>query len=142
MWWSLQMRATESFPIPNRLASVRVVQCVEVSSGVSSRVTRTTSATVPSGNHALRPRPLAITPTPATPCSAKRFRHRRTASGSTPDRRAISSFAIPSAAHSSAWAWVTWRWGNELDRAMRSSADRCSSDRGKGAATTVGMLPP
>ncbi len=96
------IRATDSLPIPKRLATVRVVQCVDVSSGVSFSVTRTTSATVPAGSQALRPRPLAITPTPAIPASAKRFRHRRTASGSTPDRRAISSLARPSAAHRSA----------------------------------------
>jgi len=53
-------------------------QCVDVSSGVSSSVTRTTSATVPSGNHDLRPRPLAITPTPSTPVAANRALHART----------------------------------------------------------------
>ena len=34
-------------------------------------VRRTTSAIVPSGNHDLRPRPLAILPTPATPWASK-----------------------------------------------------------------------
>src|SRR5450759_736370 len=56
-----------SFPIPKRLANDRVVQCVEVSSGASWQVTRTISATVPSARAGLRPRPLAITPTPSAP---------------------------------------------------------------------------
>jgi hypothetical protein len=59
------------------------------------------------GSHVLRPRPFAIVPTPATPRSANRFRHRRTASESTPERRAISSFATHSAAHNNARAWTT-----------------------------------
>ncbi len=45
---------------------------------------RNTSSTVPGGNQDLRPRPSAITPTPAVPLSAKRFRQRRTVSESTP----------------------------------------------------------
>ena len=55
-----------SLPIPNRLAKVRVLQCVEPSSGSSSKVARTTSATVPSSSQDLRPLPGAIFPTPAT----------------------------------------------------------------------------
>ena len=122
------IRATVSLPIPNRLANDRVVQCVEVSSGVSSSVTRTTSATVPSGNHDRRPRPLAITPTPATPSSLNRLRHRRTASESTPQRRAISSLATPSAAHNSALAWTTPRCGSDVERAIFSNEPRSSLD--------------
>ena len=136
-----QIRATESLPIPTRSAIVRVVQCVEVSSGVSSIVSRTTSATVPSGNHDLRPRPLAIQPTPFTPRSAKRARHRRTVSASTPLRRAISSLATPSAAHNNARDWTTVRCGNDDDRDISTSTSRCSSDTVKGAAVTTGILP-
>ena len=50
---------------------------------LGAKVTQTISATVPSVSGDLRPRPLAIFPTPSTPCSAKRVRHRRTASGLT-----------------------------------------------------------
>jgi hypothetical protein len=60
--------------------------------------------TVAAGNDGLRPRPFAITPTPALPRSTNRRHHRRTASASTPQRRAISSFASPSAAHNNARA--------------------------------------
>lgn len=81
--WSAHTLAIVSLPSPNRLASNRVVQCVPPSLGFSWQVTRTISATVPSVSGDLRPRPLAIFPTPATPCSAKRARHRRTASGVT-----------------------------------------------------------
>jgi hypothetical protein len=102
--WSDQILATESFPIPTRAAIVRVVQCVEPSAGRSCRVSLSTSATVPSGREGFRPRPLAITPTPAVPFSVNRLRQRRTASESTPQRRAISSFATPSAAISKALA--------------------------------------
>jgi hypothetical protein len=59
-------------------------------------VSRSTSATVPGGRLGLRPRPFAIRPTPAIPCSANRERQRRTVSESTPQRRAISSLATPS----------------------------------------------
>jgi hypothetical protein len=88
--WSRQIRATLSLPIPNRCASVLVVQCVEVSGGASSRVTRSTSATVPSGSHDLRPRPSAILPKLSRPFSAKRARHFRMELALTPTRRAIS----------------------------------------------------
>ena len=115
---SCQMRATVSLPIPNRLASILVVQCVEPSSGRSWHVTLTTSATVPSVRTGFRPRPFAITPTPSTPFSTKRFRQRRTASGSTPQRRAISSLATPSAASISPRAWFTLRCGSVLERAI------------------------
>ena len=81
--WSAQTLAMASLPSPNRLASNLVVQCVPPSVGLSWQVTRTISATVPSVSGDLRPRPLAIFPTPSTPCSAKRVRHRRTASGVT-----------------------------------------------------------
>ena len=70
--WSDQMRATASLPIPNLRARERVVQCVEPSAGFSWQVTRTTSATVPSARAGLRPRPLAIVPTPAVPWAANR----------------------------------------------------------------------
>jgi hypothetical protein len=88
--WSAQTRAMASLPIPKRLANERVVQCVEVSSGLSWQGTPTISATVPSGSPGLRTLPFAITPTPSAPFSAKRARHRRTASESTSQRRAIS----------------------------------------------------
>ena len=125
----------------NRLANDRVVQCVEVSSGVSSSVTRTTSATVPSGNHDRRPRPLAITPTPATPSSLNRLRHRRTASESTPQRRAISSLATPSAAHNSALAWTTPRCGSDVERAIFSNEPRCSLDTDNEGALFMTRTP-
>jgi hypothetical protein len=54
---------------------------------------------------AVRPgRGALCPPTPAAPFSANRCRHRRTVSESTPLRRAISSLATPSAAHSNARA--------------------------------------
>jgi len=102
-------RATESFEIPTLRASDRVVQCVEVSSGFSFTVTRTTSATFPSASHGLRPRPSAITPTPPTPSRAKAARHERTVFALTPTRRPISSLGRPSAAPSSPLAWRTAR---------------------------------
>ena len=103
---------------------------------------RTTSATVPSGSHDVRPRPLAMVPTPATPWSSKRRRQRRTVSASTSQRRAISSFATPSAAHSNAFAWRTVRWGNDIERAMRSSSARSPRDTNNASAVITGMLPP
>ena len=105
--WSAQICATVSFPTPTRAARDRVLHCVEPSAGNSLWVKRSTSSTVPGGNDGLRPRPFAITPTPSTPVTANRFRHRRTASESTPERRAISSFATPSAAHNNAWVGTT-----------------------------------
>ena len=99
--WSRQMFATAPWLIPIRLARVLVDQCVEPSAGFSVKVTRTTSATIPSGSHGLRPRPSATTPTPATPRCANDARHARTVFALTPRRRPISSFATPSAASSS-----------------------------------------
>jgi hypothetical protein len=109
---------------------------------VSSNVTRTTSATVPSTSHALRPRTLPITPTPSTPStprSTKRTRHARTVSAETRQRRAISKFATPSAANNKPWACTTARCGNDVDRAIRTSVTRCSSDTTNGAATNTGI---
>src|ERR1035437_1795832 len=114
-----------SFPIPKRLANERVVQCVEVSSGDSWQVTRTISATVPSGRAGLRPRPFAITPTPSAPLSANRARHRRTESESTSHRRAISWLAKPWAAHNKAFACTTVRCGNVVDAAIFCNWARC-----------------
>ena len=71
-------------------AKVRVVQCVEVSSGLSCIVTRTISATVPSGSQDLRPLPFSMRPTPDTPSASKRRRHDRTLLEETRTRRAIS----------------------------------------------------
>ena len=74
-----------------RSAIVRVVQCVDPSSGGSSSVvTRTTSATVPSGSHDLRPRPGAIRPTPPTPCPRIAAATSAPSWHSTSNRRAIS----------------------------------------------------
>ena len=131
-----------SSPIPNRRANDRVVQCVDVSSGRSSRVTRTTSATVVSASHDRRPRPGAIRPTPSTPSDAKRRRHARTLSLVVPHRRATSLVATPSAANSNALACTTLRCGNDDDAAIRSNAARCASLITNGAAVTTGMLPP
>jgi hypothetical protein len=94
---------------------------------------------VPSGNHDLRPRPAAITPTPPTPRSTNRFRHRRTVSESTAQRRAISSLATPSPAHSNALAWITCRCGNDDERATFSNKPRCSTDTDKRGA---GFITP
>ena len=127
---------------PNRAASAREVQCVEVSSGVSSRVTRTTSATVPSGSHDRRPRPAATRPTPSTPPRSKRRRHARTESSVVWHRRATSLVATPSAANNNALACTTRRCGNDLDRDIRSRVSRCSSVIGSGGALITGMLPP
>ena len=128
-----------SLPIPNRLANERVVQCVEVSSGASWQVTRTISATVPSGNPGLRPLPFAITPTPPTPFCSKRVRHRRTASESTSHRRAISWLATPCAAHSNPFACTTWRCGNVVDDAIRTNSTRCVLVTGNAGAVITGM---
>jgi hypothetical protein len=136
------MRATVSLPMPKYSAKVRVDHCVEPSGGVVVLVSRTTSATVPSGSHDVRPRPLAMVPTPATPWSSKRRRQRRTASASTSQRRAISSLAMPSAAHSNALAWRTLRWGNDIERAMRSSSLRSPRDTANASAVITGMLTP
>jgi hypothetical protein len=54
----------------------------------------------------------------------------------------MASFAIPSAANNNAEACTTTRWGNDDDRAIRSSATRSLRDTLNGAATTTGMLPP
>jgi len=101
---NLVIRATASLPIPTRAARLRVVQCVEPSAGNSVRVSRSTSPTVPGGSQDLRPRPFGDHPDPGRAFAANRFRHRRTGSGSTPLRRAISSLATPSPAHNNARA--------------------------------------
>ena len=125
--------------MPTRADIVRVVQCVEASAGASCRVTLSTSATVPAASEDLRPRPLAITPTPAVPFSMNRRRQRRTASESTPQRRAISSFATPSPAINKALACNTLRCGNEVERDnLPSSARSLSVTTRAGAATKVG----
>ena len=74
--------------------------------------------------------------------SANRARHRRTVFGVVAHRRAISSFATPSAANSSPCAWTTCRCGNDDDRAISSNAARCSADTSTAAATTTGIHPP
>ena len=66
------------------------LRVVEVSGGVSSRVTRSTSATVPSGSHDLRPRPFLIFPSQAMPSMVHRARQARIELALTPTRRAIS----------------------------------------------------
>ena len=129
-----------SFPIPKRLANERVVQCVEVSSGDSWQVTRTISATVPSGRAGLRPRPFAITPTPSAPLSANRARHRRTESESTSHRRAISWLAKPWAAHNKAFACTTVRCGNVVDAAIFCNWARCVWVTDNAGAVITGMV--
>ena len=128
-----------SLPIPKRLANDRVVQCVEVSSGASWQVTRTISATVPSGKAGLRPRPFAITPTPSAPLSANRARHRRTVSESTSHRRAISWLAKPCAAHSNALACTTFWCGNVVDAAIFCNWARCVWVTGNAGAVITGI---
>jgi hypothetical protein len=94
--WSAQIRAMASLPIPTLLPSVRVDHWVEPSAGLSCWVSLSTSATVPAGNQDLRPRPLAITPTPSTPVSEKRARQRRTASESRQiDGRSLRCWRLP-----------------------------------------------
>lgn len=116
---------------PSRPASVRVVQCVEVSSGFSSRVTRTTSATVPSGKPGL---PTAAGGDPPHAIYALDLIPPGTdALFVVPHRRATSFVATPSASNSSALAWTTVRWGREVVRDMRSNAN-CSSDTAKGSS--------
>ncbi len=137
--WSDQIPATASLPMPSRRASDRVVQCVEPSAAFSCCVIRTTSDTVPGGNEGLRPRPLAMTPTPSIPFSAKRARHRRMASESTLERRAISSLPRPSAAHNSARAWTTLRWASDDEVATRCSSLRCESVSGSATAVMTGI---
>ncbi len=91
--WSFQIRRTVSSLTPTTAASERVDQCVAPPGGVPVRVSSTTRAVVSGGSHDVRPRPLATFPTPSIPIAANRFRHARTVSGTTPTRRAISSFA-------------------------------------------------
>jgi hypothetical protein len=102
-------------------------------------VTRTTSATVPSGSHDLRPRPGATNPTPATPISENRFRQAITVSLVTPERRAFSRLETPSAAISNDRAWTTFRCGNEHDFAIDSNSERCSAVTTNGEATWIGI---
>src|SRR6202453_484331 len=138
--WSAQIVATASLPIPTRAARVRVLHCVDPSAGRSLCVSRNTSSTMPGGRLDLRPRPLAITPTPPVPCSANRERHRRTVSESTSQRRAISSLATPSLAHNSPRACITCRCGNDVDAAIRSNSARWASLTGNAAAVITGIL--
>src|SRR5207302_4599720 len=100
------------------------------------------SSPVPGGSQDLRPRPLAITPTPAVPLSMNRLRQRRTVSESTALRRAISSLATPSPAHNNARAWTTCRCGNTDEAAIRDNSARCSSDTTNGAAVMTGITQP
>jgi len=88
--WSFQIGATESLLMPMCSAIDRVLQCIDPSSGSVFMVSATTSATVPSGSHDVRPRPGAITPIPSTPSFSKRRRHWRTEFDATPTRRATS----------------------------------------------------
>jgi hypothetical protein len=88
---------------------------------------------MPDGRLDLRPRPLAITPTPPVPRSANRERHRRIVPESTPQRRAISSLATPSLAHNSPRACITCRYGNDVDVAIGSNAARWLSLTGDAA---------
>src|SRR6202142_818869 len=138
--WSAQIVATASLPIPTRAARVRVLHCVDPSAGRSLCVSRNTSSTMPGGRLDLRPRPLAVTPTPPVPCSANRERHPRTVSESTSQRRAISSLATPSLAHNSPRACITCRCGNDVDAAIRSNPARWASLTGNAAAVITGIL--
>src|SRR5450631_3715838 len=140
--WLRHARAIVSFPTPRWPASVRVDQCVDSSGAVSCWVTRTISATVPSGNHDLRPRPLAIRPTPSTPSAANRRRHARTLTSVVAHRRATSFVPTPSAANNNALACTTLRCGNDVDRATFSNAARCTFVIGSGSAVITVMLPP
>jgi hypothetical protein len=72
----------------------------------------------------------------------KRRRQARTESSVVPMRRATSLVPTPSAASNNALAWVTLRCGNDDERAITSSAARCWSVIGNGAAVTVNMLSP
>jgi len=101
--WSAQTRAIASLPIPETLRQRPGRPMGRGVVGASWQVTRTISATVPSGKAGLRPRPFAITPTPAAPLSANRARHRRTVSESTSHRRAISWLAKPCAPTATPW---------------------------------------
>jgi len=92
---------------PATAASDRVDQCVAPPGGVPVRVRSNTRSTVSGGSHGLRPRPVATFPIPSIPLSANRLRQARTVSASTWQRRAITSFATPSAAHNSALACTT-----------------------------------
>ncbi len=127
--------------MPCRAAINLVVQCVEPSSGLACNVSFTTASTVPSGSHDLRPRPAAITPTPSTPASAKRARHRRTVLGVVAHRRAISSFATPALANNKPLAWTTLRCGNDDDFVIASNATRSRLVSFNGAATATGIHP-
>jgi transposase len=72
------------------------------------------------------------------PLSAKRARHRRIAPESTLERRAISSFPRPSAAHSSARACTTLRCASDEEVATRCSSLRWESVSGSAAAVMTG----
>jgi hypothetical protein len=56
----------------------------------------------------------------------------------TPHRRAISSFATPSAAAIRPLAWITTRCGNVEFPAIRSNCARCSSVTGIAGAILIG----
>jgi hypothetical protein len=102
---------------------------------------RTISAAVPSGSHDLRPRPGATRPIPSGPSASNRRRQARTLS-SVVRHRATSFVATPSAASNNARARVTCRCGNDDDRAIRSTASRCSAVIDNGGATRTGIPPP
>jgi len=57
-------------------------------------------------------------------------------------RRAISSFATPSAANNNARAWTTLRCANDDDLAITPNALRCSADIDKGGAAINIMMHP
>ena len=92
-----QVRATVSLPTPWRAAMARVDQRDAPSEGATDTVSEMIAASVSALTVRGRPRPGATRPTDSKPDSANR-RQRRTVLGATPKRRAIASFATPSAA--------------------------------------------
>jgi hypothetical protein len=85
-----QIRATVSLPIPCRSPIVRVLQCVESSSGRTWSVSCTTASSTCAATHDRRPRPPAIRPTPVTPSASNRRRHARTEFDAAFTWRAVS----------------------------------------------------
>jgi hypothetical protein len=88
----------------------------------------TIASTVAGSISGLRPRPGAITPTPATPASMNRSRHAATVFGYVRNNFAVERTERPPANSSNAVACTTLRCGNRDDRAIRSSSTRASGE--------------
>lgn len=107
---------------------MRVDQHDEPPSGTVCNVSCTIASIVAGTISGLRPRPDAITPTPATPASMNRSRHAATVFGYVRHNRAVERTDASSTNSSNAVACTTLRCGNRDDRAIRSNSTRGSGD--------------